>query len=65
VSGLQRLIITFKPDVLVVHALCRTQDALEALKSGVEVLGTSGFTMREDVLLATTSPDAAKIVKRA
>ncbi len=39
------------------------QDALEALESDVEVVGTSGFTTREDVLLATTSPDADKLVQ--
>ena len=41
------------------------QDALEALQGGAECVGTSGFTTREDVLLATTSPDADKIVKGA
>ncbi len=41
------------------------QDALEALEGGAECVGTSGFTTREDVLLATTSPDADKLVKRA
>lgn len=43
------------------------QDALKALESdaGAESVGTSGFTTREDVLLATTSPDADKIVKGA
>ncbi len=41
-------------------------DALEALETGgVECVGTSGFTTREDVLLATTSPDTAKLVKGA
>ena len=39
--------------------------ALEALEGRVDVVGTSGFTTREDVLLATTSPDAAKPHKRA
>jgi hypothetical protein len=37
--------------------------ALEALKGDVTIAGTSGFTTREDVLLATTSPDKAKLVK--
>jgi hypothetical protein len=41
------------------------QDALRALEGDVEVVGTSGFTTREDVLLATTSPDADKLVKGA
>ncbi len=52
-----------------VAALARTglTQALEALDSeaGVEVVGTSGFTQREDVLLAATSPDANKLVKGA
>ena len=50
-----------------VQELARTglQDALEALEGGAECIGTSGFTTREDVLLATTSPDADKIVKGA
>ncbi len=39
--------------------------ALEALEGDVEVVGTSGFTTREDVLLATASPDADKLVKGA
>ena len=41
--------------------------ALAALDSeaGAECVGTSGFTTREDVLLATTSPDEAKLVKGA
>ncbi len=39
------------------------QDALRALEGGAECVGTSGFTTREDVLLATTSPDADKLVK--
>ncbi len=39
------------------------EDALEALEGDVEVVGTSGFTQREDVLLATTSPSEAKLVK--
>jgi hypothetical protein len=39
--------------------------ALEAIDAGVECVGTSGFTTREDVLLATTSPSEAKLVKGA
>jgi hypothetical protein len=39
--------------------------ALEALEGGAECVGTSGFTAREDVLLATTSPSEAKLVKGA
>ncbi len=85
---LQRLIITFKPEELVLHVLYRSQDgpnpgtkarrreieeltrggltqALEALEGGAECVGTSGFTMREDVLVATTSPSEAKLVKGA
>jgi hypothetical protein len=42
------------------------QEALEALQDGSpECVGTSGFTQREDILLATTSPDAQKLVKGA
>jgi hypothetical protein len=41
------------------------QEALEVLEAGAECVGTSGFTTREDVLLTTTSPDAAKLVKGA
>jgi hypothetical protein len=73
---LQRLILTFKPEELIVHALYRTQDgpnpgtkarhrevselvragladALEALEGRVDVVGTSGFTQREDIVLCT------------
>jgi len=39
--------------------------ALEALEGRVDVVGASGFTQREDVLLATASPDADKLVKGA
>jgi len=86
--NLQRLIITFKSEELVLHAFYRTQDgpgpnikarrrevtelartgltqALEALEGRVDVVGTSGFTTREDVLLATTSPNVEKLVKGA
>jgi hypothetical protein len=71
--ALQRIILTFKPGELIVHALYRSQDgpnpgtvrrrrevedlvrtglqdALEALRGDVEMVGTSGFTTREDVL---------------
>ena len=37
--------------------------AQEALEGGVECLGTSGFTTREDIILATAAPDEAKPVK--
>jgi hypothetical protein len=85
---LQRLVITFKPEEMIIHALYRSkdgagpntkararevselarngpQDALDALEGGAECVGTSGFTTREDVLLATTSPDADIPVKGA
>ena len=39
--------------------------ALEALEAGTEVVGTSGYDVREDVLLVTTSPDADKLAKGA
>ena len=52
-----------------VTELARTglKQALEVLDSdaGAECVGTSGFTTREDVLLATVSPDAGKLVKEA
>jgi hypothetical protein len=50
-----------------VQELTRTglQDALETLEGGAECVRTSGFTQREDVLLATASPDANKLVKKA
>jgi hypothetical protein len=41
------------------------EQALEALGTWAECVGTSGFTTREDVLLATTSPSEAKLVKGA
>ena len=39
--------------------------ALVALEGDAECVGTSGFTTREDVLLATASPTEAKLVKGA
>ena len=50
-----------------VSGLVRTglEQALEALEGRVDVVGTSGFTTREDVLLATTSSDAPKLMKGA
>jgi hypothetical protein len=87
---LQRLIITFKPEETIMHALYRTQDgpgpntkgrrrqvaelaknglrqALASLESeaDTELVGCSGFVQREDILLATTSPDAGKLAKGA
>jgi hypothetical protein len=85
---LQRLVVDFRVEELVVRCIYRTQGganpktkarrrevtkltceglgaALEALGERVDVVGTSGFTTREDVLLATTSPDADKLVKGA
>jgi hypothetical protein len=38
--------------------------ALEALEGGTECVGTSGFTTREDVLLATTSPAALQTARQ-
>jgi hypothetical protein len=50
-----------------VTELTRTglQDALEALEGGTECVGTSGFTTREDFLLATASSSETKLVKGA
>jgi hypothetical protein len=44
-----------------VTALVRTglEQALEALEGGVDVVGTSGFTTREDVVLCTAKGNAA------
>ena len=79
--SLQCLIITFKPEELVLNALYRDQDgpnpgtkargrqvselirsgleqALGALEGRVDVVGTSGFTTREDVVLCTTKGSA-------
>jgi hypothetical protein len=41
--------------------------ALKTLEreDGVECVGTSGFTRKEDVFVATTSPDAGKLAKGA
>jgi hypothetical protein len=90
-NELKRLIITFKDEELVLHALYRSQDgpnpgtkartravaalarsglrdALASLEGVPECVGTSGFTTREDVLLATASPaalDTARQVKGA
>jgi hypothetical protein len=41
------------------------EQALEALQAGAECVGTSGFTTREDIILATASPAKAKPVKGA
>jgi len=86
---LQRLIVTFKPEETIIHALYRSsldgpnpntkargkevsklirsglEDALGALDGKVDLVGCSGFTTREDVLLAISSPDADKLVKGA
>jgi hypothetical protein len=79
---LQRLILTFRPEELVVHALYRTQDgpnpgtkargkevaemarsgledALGALEGDVTVVGTSGYTTREDIMVANRKESAA------
>jgi hypothetical protein len=37
------------------------RQALASLEGGAECVGTSGFTTREDVLLATTSPAASQV----
>ena len=42
------------------------RQALASLEGRVDVVGTSGFSQREDILLATTSSDDAdKLVKGA
>jgi hypothetical protein len=40
------------------------REALRALEDGAEVVGTSGFTTREDVLLLTASSDALQTVQQ-
>jgi hypothetical protein len=78
-TELQRLVLDYRDDELVVRCLYRSSSGpgtkarrreiekltREGLNAGVECVGTSGFTTREDVLLATTSPSAAKLVKGA
>jgi hypothetical protein len=90
-SKLQRLIITFKSEEMIVHALYRTQDAaklgpntkgrrrevteltreglsaaLEALEGDVEMVGVSGYQVREDVLdVALPRPYEARDAERA
>jgi hypothetical protein len=39
------------------------RQALVSLEGRVDIVGTSGFTQRQDVLLATASPDTDKSVK--
>jgi hypothetical protein len=81
-GNLQRLVLTFKPEELVVHALYRTdegpspgtkarrrevsglareglREALSALEGDVAMVGTSGFTQREDIMLANRKESAA------
>jgi hypothetical protein len=49
-----------------VERLIRTglEQALEALEGGAECVGTSGFTSREDVLLATSSSAALQTARQ-
>ncbi len=83
-SQLQRLVLEFKPEELVVRALYRRslegaanpgtkarrrevselvraglEGALEALEGDVAMVGTSGFTQREDIMLANRKESAA------
>jgi len=48
---------------LVREGLRQALAALDSEAGDVTMCGTSGFTQREDVILATASPDAAKLVK--
>jgi hypothetical protein len=41
------------------------KDILDILEGEAECVGKLGFTTREDVLMATTSPDAQKLAKGA
>src|SRR5215207_2467756 len=84
---LQRLIVTFKPEELIIHALykskgetnpgtkARAREVTELAREGLrqalyvllegdsEVVGTSGYTVREDVL-CTSVPEASGIHKK-
>jgi len=42
----------------------KLEQALEALGARAECVGTSGFTTREDVLLATASPAALQTARQ-
>jgi hypothetical protein len=82
VTQLQRLIITFKPEETIMHALYRSQDgpgpntktrrrevteltrqglrqALASLEGDAALVGCSGFTQREDVLLVDTREEGS------
>jgi hypothetical protein len=74
-SQLQRLILTFKPEEVIMHALYRTEgeagpkknrrrevtrltreglrQALASLEGRVDLVGTSGYEVREDIVLCT------------
>ena len=75
-TQLKRLVITFKDEELVLHALYRSQDganpgtkarrrqvedltreglrqALASLEGRVDLVGTSGYQVREDIVLCT------------
>jgi hypothetical protein len=79
---LQRLVLEFRTEELIIRALYKTDDAakpgpntkartrevsdlvrtgltavLEALEDGAECVGTSGFTQRQDILVALPRPD--------
>jgi hypothetical protein len=82
-TELQRLVLDFRTDELVVRCLYRTKGgagpntkgrqrevsgltreglsaALETLEGRVDVVGTSGFTTREDIVLCTAKNDARR-----
>jgi hypothetical protein len=90
-TELQRLVLDFRADELVVPCLYRTEGGagrntkgrrrevsgltreglsavLEALEGRVDVVGSSGFTTREDIFLCTAKgaarPDEHKTVKK-
>jgi hypothetical protein len=81
---LQRLVLDFRSEELVVRCLYRTEGeagpntkvrrrevteltlqglsaGLEALKGRVDVVGTSGFMTREDIVLCTAKGDARRM----
>jgi hypothetical protein len=51
--------------VAVKSGMTELGQGLEALGARAKCVGTSGLTTREDVLLTTTSPSEAKLVKEA
>jgi hypothetical protein len=51
-TQLQRLVLDYRSGELVARVLYRSED-LEALEGRVDVVGTSGYEVREDFVLCT------------